>query len=54
MVAIGARYGHQQISEIGRLTVEELGQFNGALNKLIEAENRSGQGQTGRLATGGG
>lgn len=54
MVAMATRYGHQPISEIHRMTIEQLARYNNSLAKLIERENSSGRGMTGRLAEGGG
>lgn len=53
MVAIAARYGHQQRSEIYAMSSNELESFNEALFYWIEKENKSGQGWTNRHAEGG-
>lgn len=52
MMAIASRYGHQPLSEIGRLTVEDLGRFNHALSTLIERETKSGRSLPERMSGG--
>lgn len=54
MLAISARYGHQQLSESREMTVEDLNMFNSALSSLIKKENESGRGVTNHGAEGGG
>ena len=53
MVAVAARYGHQQRSEIGDMTFDQLQRLNDGLYYLIEKENETGRGLGNRGATGG-
>jgi hypothetical protein len=39
-VAFACRYGHQDINVVFEMEVLELGRFNAALARMIEAENR--------------
>jgi hypothetical protein len=54
MLAISARYGHQQLSESKAMTVEELNMFNKSLAGLIKTENETKRGITNNIAEGGG
>jgi len=52
-IACAARYGHQQLSEIGELTWDQLVRFNDGLGYLIESENKTGTSLSHREARGG-
>lgn len=54
LIATAARYGHQPISEIMSLTLDQLTRFNDQLANMIERENKSGTSLQGRMSTGGG
>lgn len=38
-LAYCARYGHQPLSELRRLSMTDLGNFQSALSRLVEREN---------------
>lgn len=54
MVVVAARYGHQPVSEVRAMTLDELIKFNDALGELIQDENKSGRSHMNKFAEGGG
>jgi len=52
LIGYAARYGHQQMSEIGHMTQEELSHFNDGVEHWIKIEKKTGSGLMHALAGG--
>jgi hypothetical protein len=38
-IAYACRYGHQRYEDVRRMTPKQLAEFNGAISRLVKAEN---------------